>query len=264
LRNFGERLEGCGERPQKRYEREHGVNGQHGVQSVKSYKSLCQERGVDGVIIMGMRLDDPYLKEILSSHIPCVLIDIPLKNKKIGFVTSDNIAGAHRMTRYMLEQGHRTIALMNGHIQADVSLKRLEGYRQALSETGVPFDDGLVLDGGFTDERAREATYQLMAQRPDVTAIFCASDLMALGTLSALRSLGLDVPGDVSVAGFDNINVSAYCSPSLTTVNQNKYELGYQATQMLIDMLEGRQVAKEVKLTTELVLRESVGPPRKR
>jgi DNA-binding LacI/PurR family transcriptional regulator len=168
------------------------------------------------------------------------------------------------MTRYMLEQGHRTIALMNGHIQADVSLKRLEGYRQALSEAGVPFDDGLVLDGGFTDERAREATYQLMAQRPDVTAIFCASDLMALGTLSALRSLGLDVPGDVSVAGFDNINVSAYCSPSLTTVNQNKYELGYQATQMLIDMLEGRQVAKEVKLTTELVLRESVGPPRKR
>jgi LacI family transcriptional regulator len=85
---------------------------------------------------------------------------------------------------------------------------------------------------------------------------------MALGTLSALRSLGRDVPRDISVAGFDNINVSAYCSPALTTVNQNKYELGYQATQMLIDMLEGRQISKELTLTTELVLRDSVGPPR--
>ncbi len=231
-------------------------------QAAKSYKALCQERGVDGVIIMGIRLDDPYLKEIVTSSLPCVLIDIPFKNSNVGYVTSDNIQGASRMTQFLIEQGHKKVALVNGHEQADVSIKRLDGYKHALKQAGIPFEEDLVLDGGFSDEGARDATYRLMSQRPDVTAIFCASDLMALGTMQALRGLGLTIPDDVSVAGFDNISISAYCSPTLTTVSQNPYEIGYQSAQMIIDMLEGRQVTKQLVLPTELLVRSSVAAPK--
>ncbi|GMX64758.1 LacI family DNA-binding transcriptional regulator [Paenibacillus elgii] len=229
-------------------------------QKIKSYKTLCQERGVDGVIIMGIRLDDEYLKEVVSSQIPCVLIDIPLEGPNVGYVTSDNVGGANRAVSYLLEAGHRKIGVINGHSQADVSVQRLSGYKQALERFGIPFDESLVMDGSFSEAGAKEAVYRLLAQQPDITALFCISDLMALGALQAVRGLGLQVPGQISVVGFDNIDVTAYCSPALTTVNQNKYEMGYQAAQMLIDLLEGRKVSHRLMLDTELIVRESVSP----
>ncbi|WP_090797452.1 LacI family DNA-binding transcriptional regulator [Paenibacillus sp. GP183] len=229
-------------------------------QRTKSYKSLCQERGVDGVIIMGIRLDDPYLNEIVISPIPCVLIDIPIKGKNVGYVTSDNVNGAFKATKHLLDAGHRQIGVINGHSQADVSIQRLKGYHEALNSCGIPFNESLVRDGSFSENDAKEATYQLLSQHPDVTALFCASDLMALGAMQAVRGLGLQLPQDVSIVGFDNINVSAYCSPALTTINQNPYEMGYQAAQMLIDLLEGRNVNHNLVLSTELIVRESVRP----
>ncbi|WP_123041980.1 LacI family DNA-binding transcriptional regulator [Cohnella candidum] len=232
-------------------------------QKVKSYKALCHERGVDGVIIMGIRLDDPYLNEIITSDIACVLIDIPLKGPQVGFATSDNVGGAYRATRHLLENGHRNIGFINGHSQAHVSIQRLDGFKQALAEAGLSLDDSLLLDGSFSEEGGKEAAYQLLSKRPDVTAIFCASDLMALGAMQAVRGLGLRIPEDISIIGFDNINVTEYSTPALTTVHQNKYELGYHSAQMLIDLLEGRNVQTQLTLPTELVRRGSVADIRK-
>ncbi|NIK78025.1 LacI family transcriptional regulator [Paenibacillus castaneae] len=227
-------------------------------QRVKSYKTLCQERGVDGVIIMGIRLDDPYLKEIVSSDIPCVLIDITLEGPYVGYVTSDNTDGALAAVHYLLESGHRHIAMINGHAQADVSLLRLEGYRQALESYGIPFDESLVLDGFFSEQKGKEAACQILSNRPEVTALFCASDLMALGAMQGVKNMGKKVPEDISIIGFDNIDLTAYCTPALTTVHQHKYELGSQAAQILIEMLEGKDTTHHVMLATELIHRESV------
>ncbi|MDQ6422053.1 LacI family DNA-binding transcriptional regulator [Paenibacillus sp. LHD-117] len=227
-------------------------------QKLKSYKTLCQERGVDGVIIMGIRLDDPYLKEIVSSDIPCVLIDIALEGTNVGYVTSDNTAGAYSAVSHLILSGHRHIAMINGHIQADVSLLRLAGYRQALREHGVPYDESLVLDGQFSEKGGYEAAMAILKARPDVTALFCASDLMALGALNAVKQSGASVPDDISIIGFDNINLTAYCSPALTTVHQHKYELGFHSAQLLIEMLEDRETEHHVQLQTELILRDSV------
>jgi LacI family transcriptional regulator len=232
-------------------------------QKVKSYKALCRERGVDGVMIMGIRLDDPYLNEIITSDIACVLIDIPLKGPQVGFVTSDNVGGACQAVRHLLENGHRTIGFINGHDQAHVSIQRREGVVKAYREFGVEPDETLWLNGAFSEEGGKEAAYQLLSRRPDVTAIFCASDLMALGAIQAVRGLGLRIPEDISLVGFDNINVTEYCTPALTTVHQNKYELGYQAAQMLIDLLEGRNVLPQLTLPTELIKRDSVARPRR-
>ncbi|WP_054026554.1 LacI family DNA-binding transcriptional regulator [Bacillus sp. FJAT-28004] len=227
-------------------------------QKIKSYKTLCQERGVDGVIIMGIRLDDPYLKEIVSSDIPCVLIDITLQGPNVGYVTSDNTTGALTATSHLLDSGHRHIAMINGHEQAAVSLLRLEGYRQALQNNNVSFDESLVLNGSFSEHGGREAARKILSSRPEVTALFCASDLMALGALQGVKDMGKKVPDDISIIGFDNIDLTAYCTPALTTVHQHKYELGSQAAQILIEMLEGKEMIHHVMLGTELMLRDSV------
>ncbi|RJX41261.1 LacI family transcriptional regulator [Paenibacillus pinisoli] len=227
-------------------------------QTTKSYKTLCQERGVDGVIIMGMRLDDPYLKEIVTSNIPCVLIDIQLEGPNVGYVTSDNTSGSVAAVKHLLDSGHRHIAMINGHAQADVSILRLEGYKQALAEQGIPFDESLVVNGRFSEQGGKEAASRILTSNPEVTAIFCASDLMAIGAIQGIKEMGKSVPGDVSVIGFDNIDLASYYSPALTTVHQHKYELGYHSAQVLIDMLENKEATHHVMLPTELIQRDSV------
>lgn len=227
-------------------------------QKMKSYKTLCQERGVDGVIIMGIRLDDPYLKEIVSSDIPCILIDIPLQGPNVGYITADNVQGAYSAVRHLLDNGHRHIGMINGHNQADVSIHRLQGYKEALESCHIAFNDAYVLDGSFSDTGGKEAAYRLLSLYPEITAIFCASDLMALGAIQAVKGLGRSVPEDISIIGFDNIDITSYHSPAITTVNQYKYEIGYQAAQLLVDMLEGRNVSHHIVMNTELVKRESV------
>lgn len=227
-------------------------------QKMKSYKTLCKERGVDGVIIMGMRLDDPYLKEIVSSDIPCVLIDIKLNGPHVNYVTSDNKNGAAAAVQHLVECGHRHIAMINGHSQADVSRLRLEGYREALESFDIPYNDAYVYDGSFSETGGREAVQKLLSAHPEVTAVFCASDLMALGALQGVKELGVKVPEDISMIGFDNINTTAYCTPALTTVHQQKYEMGCHAAQTLIDLLEGRETNHSVMLETELIKRDSV------
>lgn len=227
-------------------------------QKMKSYKSLCLERGVDGVIIMGMRLDDPYLQEIVESSIPCVLIDIPLQGKNVGYVTTDNVQGAFKAVDYLLRKGHRHIGMINGHEQAAVSINRLEGYKQGLEKSKVPFREEYVVDGSFSEQGGFEGAIKLLMRHPEITALFCASDLMAIGALQSLKTSGKNVPNDISIVGFDNIMMSAYCYPPITTINQNKYEMGYYSAQMLIDMLEGRNNQRQLTLQVELVERESV------
>ncbi|XEC92514.1 LacI family DNA-binding transcriptional regulator [Paenibacillus tarimensis] len=229
-------------------------------QKMKSYKSLCMERGVDGVIIMGIRLDDPYLQEIVQSSIPCVLIDIPINEKNVGSVSTDNVSGSYTAIEHLIRKGHKNIGMINGHAQAYVSVKRLEGYRLALEENNLVFREEYVADGSFAESGGFENAIKLLSKHPEITAIFCASDLMAIGAMQGLKSMGKTVPDDVSIIGFDNIGLSSYCTPSLTTMNQNKYDMGYRSAQMLIDMLEGRHVHPHISLHAELVERNSVRP----
>ncbi|MFC5528218.1 LacI family DNA-binding transcriptional regulator [Cohnella yongneupensis] len=227
-------------------------------QMEKSYTALCRERNVEGAIMSGLRIDDPYLQEVIEQNaFPCVLIDIPKAGENVAHITSDNRLGATKAVRHLLEGGHRHIAMINGHDQAFVSMERLSGFKDALVEFGLPEDTNPVYDGKFSEDGGAEAMYQILLQHPEVTAVFCASDLMALGAMRTLERMNRNVPGDISIVGFDDINIAAYCSPKLTTVRQDKYELGYQAAQMLIDMLENRTDNRKVILTNQLIVRES-------
>lgn len=226
-------------------------------QKEKSYAQLCRERKVDGVIIQGIKTDDPYLQEIIDSDIPCVLIDIPIEAASVGYISTDNVLGGKKATMHLLELGHRHIGMINGHNRAFVSQQRLEGYRLALSEANIPFNWNYVLSGGFDEDEAYESAKKLLRTHPELTAIFCASDVMALGVLRAIKDLGRSVPDEVSVIGYDDIILASYVSPKLSTIAQNKYLMGQMATQLLAAMLKGETGERKMIVETELVIRES-------
>ncbi|MFM9279774.1 LacI family DNA-binding transcriptional regulator [Paenibacillus jiagnxiensis] len=226
-------------------------------QREKTYSQLCKERRVDGVILSGIKTDDPYLQEVVESDIPCILIDIPMKSDTVGYVTTDNVLGASTAVSHLIGLGHRNIAMVNGHDQAFVSPQRLQGYKEALETRHLPFRPEWVVNGAYDEETARQEAEKLLARCPEITAVFCASDLMALGVLKAAVSLGRRVPEQLSVVGYDDILLASYANPPLTTISQNKFQLGYEAATMLIHMLEGSREPHEMYLDTQLVIRHS-------
>ncbi|MBY0064160.1 MULTISPECIES: LacI family DNA-binding transcriptional regulator [Priestia] len=227
------------------------------MQREKTYTQLCRERRVDGAIIQGIKKEDPYLKEVVESDIPCVLVDIPVHSNSVGYVTTDNALGAKKAVEHLAGLGHQHIGMINGHEDAFVSQERLNGYREALKECGLSFRSEWVVSGNFEEKKAEKAACELLNRHKEVTAIFCASDLMALGALKACKELGLDVPKDISIVGYDNIVLASYSSPNLTTVGQEVYQIGYEAADLLIEMLEGKETNMERYLDTKLIIRES-------
>ncbi|MDE5415060.1 LacI family DNA-binding transcriptional regulator [Alkalihalobacterium chitinilyticum] len=226
-------------------------------QRIKSYTQLCRERKVDGVILQGMKKDDPYLIEVVESDIPCVLIDIPITGKNVGYVSTNNQLGARRAIEHLVELGHQHIGFINGHEQAYVSEERFKGYKQAIQEAGLELREEWVVNGQFSERTAEFTAKKLLATYPQITALFCASDLMALGAVRAANSLGRKVPDSLSIVGFDDIVLAQYASPALTTISQNKYLMGYQAANMLIGLLEEKETNKSVLIENQLIVRES-------
>ncbi|MBX9996204.1 MULTISPECIES: LacI family DNA-binding transcriptional regulator [Priestia] len=227
------------------------------MQREKTYTQLCRERRVDGAIIQGIKKEDPYLKEVVESDIPCVLVDIPVHSNSVGYVTTDNALGAKKAVEHLASLGHKHIGMINGHEDAFVSQERLNGYREALKECGLSFRSEWVVSGDFEEKKAEKAACEFLNRHKEVTAIFCASDLMALGALKACKELGLHVPKDISIVGYDNIVLASYSSPNLTTVGQEVYQIGYQAADLLIEMLEGKETNTKRYLDTKLIIRES-------
>ncbi len=226
-------------------------------QSQKTYTQLCRERRVDGVILQGIKMNDPYLQEVVESDIPCVLVDIPQESDTVGYVTTDNVEGAKKAVAHLIKHGHTNIAMINGHEKADVSMRRLQGYLEAINEEELPFRQDWIRNGEFKEKVAEEVAMELLTANPDITAVFCASDLMALGVLRAIKAIGKKVPEDIAVIGYDDIMLASYSNPSLSTIRQDKFKLGYEAAILLIDMLEGKEQSHSRIIDTQLIIRES-------
>ncbi|PFA63178.1 LacI family transcriptional regulator [Bacillus sp. AFS015802] len=226
-------------------------------QREKTYTQLCRERRVDGVIIQGIRTDDPYLQEVVESDIPCVLIDIPLESENVSHVTTDNVLGAEKAVQHLIQYGHTNIGMINGHEYAFVSQQRLEGYISALQGAKVELNKDYIVNGKFTEESGKKAAAALLTSHPEMTALFCASDLMAIGAMSAAKELNKRVPEDLSIVGYDDILLASYVSPKLTTVQQNKFQLGYEAAKLLLNLLMNQSGSHRMILETTLIKRES-------
>ncbi|KEO83390.1 LacI family DNA-binding transcriptional regulator [Tumebacillus flagellatus] len=229
------------------------------AQKKTPYLDFVRQRRVDGVLMMGIRLDDPYTHEVVEASVPSVLIDVPLISETCSYVTTDSVVGAKLAVEHLLELGHRRIGFVNGHAQAAVSKERLQGYRIALEAAGMAFDPELVYYGNFEQEDGANGTAELLRKFPDLSAIFFASDLMALGALKYLQTHSLPVPNSLSIVGYDDIELASLMQPALTTVRQKRYEMGQSAAETLIRMLEQNEKGRGIVLPPELVVRETTG-----
>ena len=189
---------------------------------------------------------------------PLVAVDHNVRSTTLPTVDSDNLSGATAATEYLVGLGHRRIGFLAGRPDLESARLREQGYRNALESAGIPFDPGLVRVGGYRAETAGPAARELLGRDERPTAIFAANDTSAIETIAVAQSLGLMVPAELSVVGFDNVPESALAEPPLTTVDQSVERMGYEAVRMLLRLIEdpGREV-EQVILSTRLVERGS-------
>jgi LacI family transcriptional regulator len=225
-----------------------------------TYDRLLRSHQADGLIVSGPRTDDPSLAELAGDGFPVVLQGC-LPGLDVPSVDIDNVAAAAGAVEHLLSLGHRRIAcITNAPLTYTAARERLQGYREALEVAGVGYDEALVEEGAF-DAASGERAANALLERTSFTAMFVASDVLALGATNALREADRSVPDDVSVIGFDDIALAAYFDPPLTTVRLPAFELGQAAGRALLDRIADRAVALRTLLPTELVVRGSTAPP---
>jgi len=216
-----------------------------------------------GVIFVLSDVDDTQRRQLASRNIPFVVVDtagdLP---EGVPAVGSQNWSGGLAATRHLLGLGHRRIAVISGPADVLRSRARVDGYRTALDEAGVPVDPELIRYGDFFVGGGYTHGSELLDQPERPTAIFAGSDNQALGVLRAARERGLRVPEDLSVVGYDDLPVSDWLTPPLTTVHQPLTEMASTATQILLRLVRGEKVRNSrIDLATELVVRDSTAPP---
>jgi DNA-binding LacI/PurR family transcriptional regulator len=229
----------------------------HG-KSPENYLRSLQTRRVAGCVML--HATETRIQSLIHSAIPTVFIDSMGQGSHATYVKSDNMDGAHQATEYLLSLGHRQIAFLTGSIHDLSGLERLLGCQQALAKAGIASDPGLVRQSGWNVDEAYEAAKVLLTERRDFTAIVAGSDFMAIGILRALTEQGLRIPEDVSLIGFDDIEFCQYTTPPLTTVRQDRVEMGRGAVQRLIALIDGKEEIAPLIIPTRLVIRQSTGP----
>ncbi|HSC81789.1 MAG TPA: substrate-binding domain-containing protein [Chitinolyticbacter sp.] len=217
--------------------------------------ALLVDRRVDGLIVLTGMLPDEILLET-AERVPLVVTGRQLVAPRVLSLDIDHEVGAHTATHYLIGLGHRRIAHLAGVQGHPDARARLAGYRRALDEAGIAYDEALVIDAQFNEEGGVAAIEQLLERRTEFTAVFAANDQSATGARLALYRRGIAVPEQVSLVGFDDLPGSLYCTPPLTTVRQPAYQIGRAAALALLEMMDGKP-APVLSLSVELVVRES-------
>lgn len=225
----------------------------------RDYTELLANGLVDGIAYSGMNPRNDILAAAIEDGLPVVLVDEDVEGlPPVSRVFVENVEGASHATRYLLSLGHRRIAFLGGPAELMTARNRMQGYRQALEAAGVAWEGGLVATGPYTDAFGFAAFTELWGLFERPTAVLAASDYQAAGVLRAARGLGVRVPEDVSVVGFDDMPFSRYMTPALTTLHQPVEEMAGQALSLLLARIEHKDDAVgTIVLPVELVVRES-------
>lgn len=229
-------------------------------EAVGYLRRLVEERSVDGVLLRTADdISEEYLEVLEGAGMPYVVIKRHIPGRNMNCVVSDDVAGARIATEYLLDLGHERIGFVCAKPHITVAKERLAGYRAALETRDLPFDEVLVRqESHFTMGKGREAVESLLRSRRPPSAIFVASDTMALGAYEAVRDLGLTIPQDVALVGYDDLSPVAVLQPPLTTVRTSFYEFGRLAAQLLLNLVEGRETPPRKKvIEPTLVVRGS-------
>jgi LacI family transcriptional regulator len=228
----------------------------------KKYISLLRDRRVEGIIITCLNVSLPHIQDLWQNGPPFVPIDwFPAENP---CVTTNNVEGAKQAVEHLISLGHRNIAYLAGPSQLPGAMDRVEGYKKALKRYGIPFREELVLYGHSTAKDGYKGFMELINREIDFTALFCANDVVAVGTMRAAQENGIRIPDDISLVGYDDIEIASLLSVPLTTVWQPRKEQGEMAAKILMDILiKKERILQKVVMEQKLIIRMSTKPPRK-
>lgn len=220
---------------------------------------LLQEKRVDGVILNGPWRDAPLVPLMKKNRLPFVITWQTIQDKRVNFVAFDNFKGAYRIVEHLIGLGHRRIGMIAGKFSvSERALMRWKGYRKCLADHSISFDPHLVLEKGYTFSDGKEAMAHLLMLPSPPTAVFCGNDILAIGAIVCAKEGGLHVPRDLSIVGFDDMEISAYYDPPLTTMAVPAYEMGQLAAKILIENIQGQSRApQQCILETKLMIRGS-------
>jgi DNA-binding LacI/PurR family transcriptional regulator len=217
---------------------------------------LVGHRRVDGLIVINPYSDKRF--EHLPANFPMVFVGAQSHQQDVSSVCLDDEKVAYEATQHLISLGHKKIAMITGPMEEDCSLDRTKGYQRALQEAGIAFDKKLVLEGDWSASSGQNALITLMEKGSVPTAVFAQNDRMAMGVLRAARDLKINVPSQLAVIGVDDMPLSSYFDPPLTTMRQDMPRIGQEATRMLLDIIQKKNTdLREVKLPAQLVVRQS-------
>lgn len=203
----------------------------------EEYIEVLRQRRVDGIIFGSVFLDDPVVEGLVEAGYPCVMYNRRLRSGRGNYIVLDNVRASYDLTRHLLELGHRRMGFIAGLRDISTAAERLRGYRAALRGVALPIDPTLIRPGAFKAEMAQRAALELLKLPRRPTAIVAGNDLMALGVIQAAGDLGLKVPEDLAVVGFDDIEIAAHRVVELTTMAQQKAEMGRMAVVWLLEVI---------------------------
>lgn len=227
-----------------------------------AYRRIVGGNRVDGLILARTRQQDERIAYLNSLNFPFAVSgrSAPGHANDFAFIDVNSQLGIQRVTEHVLTQGHRTIGIILPPADIAFTGYRLQGYQDALQKHDIAFDEQLIFYGDLMQSGGYHGVQTLLERSPKMTALVCCNDLMALGALSALQSCGISVGQDFAVTGFDDISAAEYAYPSLTTVRQPIYDIGWKLVELLIRLIAGEDLSdaeKQIIVPTELVIRES-------
>ena len=236
-------------------------NTDDNVDKEEKYINMLIEKMIDGIIFTQSAKRTKGFEKLKIGSTPIVLIDRDMELEGVvGKVLVDNFTGAYDGVNYLLSRGYRKIAFITGALTTNTSKRRLNGYKKALEDFNIPYDESYVLAGEYKSQWGFRAINHLFDSKIDFDAVFCGNDLIAISVIKALKDAGKSIPDDVAVLGFDDIYMAKFIEPELSTIRQPNYEMGYKAVEILVDILENpedKDVKRELLLNTELVIRQS-------
>ncbi|WP_435923469.1 LacI family DNA-binding transcriptional regulator [Paenibacillus sp. DYY-L-2] len=217
-----------------------------------------REKRVDGAIVLAQNITDEILLNAASASFPIIAMDRLTTGEGLISVVVDGELGGYKATRYLIDKGHRSIAYISGPANSYDNSVRYQGYLRAMHEAGLEEKAKWRLSGNFVRDGGYKATKMMLMQGEIPSAVFYGNDEMAIGGIKAMEEDGFSVPGDISVIGFDDIQLAEYVQPPLTTIRQPMYDSGSLAGHLLFQLLNDEQVNDSYKLKVELIERRSV------